>query len=73
MKPIDRKPHTGERIIYKHPDREQVYISMGTFGNHEGIINICTPEQYALDRGHNEHTQIIYKFTKEFNKFLYFE
>ncbi len=41
---------------------EQVYIIMGSFRNYDDILNICTPEEYAKDGGHNKHTQIIWKW-----------
>ena len=75
---LHRKPRKGEKILYKAGIKvdgkfaEQVYIIMGSFRNYDDILNICTPEEYAKDGGHNKHTQIIWKHPEGPNPWLSF-
>lgn len=73
---LNKKPRRGDRIIYNNPNNsepEQVYVVMGKFHNHEDILNIATPESFAIDGGHDNHTQVIWRHPEGPNPWLRFE
>ena len=73
---IERRPKRGEKIIYQvngSPETRQEYIVMGIYNGRKQILNICTPQAWKHDKGHSQHTQIIWKHADGLNPLISFK